>query len=61
VDAALTQAAASQLQDRLICFSDAWCAMLTTFNPATDTATTTKIAPATRASLTYTIFPSTAQ
>ncbi len=61
VDAALTQANASQLQDRLICFSDAWCGLITTFNPATDTATTTKIAPATRASLTYIIFPSTTQ
>lgn len=61
VDAALTQADATQLQDRLICFNDGWCAMLTTFNPATDTATTTKTAPSTRASKTYTIFPSTAQ
>lgn len=61
VDAALTQAAASQLQDRLICFSDSWCAMITTFTPASDTVTTTKSAPSTRASLTYTIFPSTAQ
>lgn len=60
VDAALTQAAASQLQDRLICFDDSWCAMLTTFNPGTDTATTTKVAPSTRSARAYTIFPATA-
>ncbi len=61
VDAARTEADATQLQDRLICFNDGWCAMLTTFNPGTDTATTTKSAPSTRASKTYSIFPSTAQ
>lgn len=61
VDAALTQAAAAQLQDRLICFDDSWCAMLTTFNPATDTVTTTKVAPSTRSARSYTIFPATAQ
>jgi len=59
VDDALTQAAAEQLEDRLICFSDGWCGLITTFTPASDTATTTKIAPSTRASKTYTIFPST--
>jgi hypothetical protein len=61
VDDALTQAAASQLQDRLICFSDSWCALITTFAPSTDTVTTTKTAPSTRASKAYTIFPSTSQ
>lgn len=60
VDDALTQAAESQLDDRLICFSDSWCALITGFTPASDTVTTTKTAPATRASLSYTIFPATA-
>lgn len=59
VDAALTQAAASQLQDRLMCFDDSWCGMITTFNPGTDTTTTTKVAPTTRSGRAYTIFPST--
>jgi hypothetical protein len=61
VDDALTQANASQLQDRLICFSDSWCGLITTFTPGTDTATTTKVAPSTRSGLGYTIFPSTLQ
>ena len=61
VDDALTQAAESQLDDRLICFSDSWCALITGFTPGTDTVTTTKVAPSTRASLGYTIFPATAQ
>jgi hypothetical protein len=61
VDAALTQAAAAQLQDRLICFDDSWCGLITTFTPGTDTVTTTKVAPSTRASKAYTIYPSTAQ
>lgn len=60
VDAARTEANASQIQDRMICFSDGFCALITTFNPATDTSTTTKVAPSTRSSLTYIIFPSTA-
>lgn len=59
VDDALTQANALQLEDRLICFDDSWCALITTFTPGTDTATTTKVAPSTRASKVYTIFPST--
>ncbi len=59
VDNALTQADATQLEDRLICFDDAWCALITTFTPGSDTATTTKVAPSTRASKVYTIFPST--
>lgn len=59
VDNALTQADALQLEDRLICFDDSWCALITTFTPGTDTATTTKVAPSTRASKAYTIFPST--
>jgi hypothetical protein len=59
VDNALTQADATQLEDRLICFDDGWCALITTFTPASDTATTTKVAPSTRASKAYTIFPST--
>lgn len=61
VDDALTQANESQLDDRLICFSDSWCALITGFTPASDTVTTTKAAPSTRASLGYTIFPATAQ
>lgn len=61
VDAALTQADATQLQGRLICFSDAWCALITTFAPVSDTATTTKVAPTTRASKTYSIFPATVE
>ena len=59
VDNALTQADATQLEDRLICFDDAWCALITTFTPGSDTATTTKVAPSTRGSKVYTIFPST--
>lgn len=59
VDNALTQAAADQLEDRLICFDDSWCALITTFTPGTDTATTTKVAPSTRAAKAYTIFPAT--
>jgi hypothetical protein len=59
VDNALTQADATQLEDRLICFDDSWCALITTFTPGSDTATTTKTAPSTRASKAYTIFPST--
>lgn len=59
VDDALTQANALQLEDRLICFDDSWCALITTFTPGTDTATTTKVAPSTRAAKAYTIFPST--
>lgn len=59
VDNALTQADASQLEDRLICFDDAFCALLATFAPGSDTATTTKVAPSTRASKVYTIFPTT--
>lgn len=59
VDNALTQADATQLEDRLICFDDSWCALITTFTPGTDTATTTKVAPSTRASKAYTIFPAT--
>jgi hypothetical protein len=59
VDNALTQADATQLEDRLICFDDSWCALITTFTPGSDTATTTKTAPSTRASKVYTIFPST--
>lgn len=59
VDNALTQADATQLEDRLICFEDGWCALITTFTPASDTATTTKVAPSTRASKAYTIFPAT--
>lgn len=61
VDDALTQANASQLEDRLICFEDDFCALITTFAPSTDTVTTTKTAPATRASLDYTIYPATAE
>lgn len=60
-DAALTQAAASQIQDHIVCFDDQWCALITTFNPATDTLTTTKTAPSTRSGHVYTIFPATAQ
>lgn len=59
VDNALNQADATQLEDRLICFDDAWCALITTFTPGSDTATTTKVAPSTRASKVYTIFPTT--
>jgi hypothetical protein len=59
VDNALTQADALQLEDRLICFDDSWCALISTFTPGTDTAATTKVAPSTRASKAYTIFPST--
>jgi hypothetical protein len=59
VDNALTQADATQLEDRLICFDDYWCALITTFTPGSDTATTTKVAPSTRAAKVYTIFPST--
>lgn len=61
VDAALTQADTTQLDDRLICFDDSWCALITDFTPGSDTVTTTKSAPSTRASKAYTIFPSTAQ
>lgn len=61
VDNALTQAATSQLDDRLICFDDDWCALITDFTPGTDTVTTTKTAPTTRASKAYTIYPATAQ
>lgn len=61
VDNALTQAATSQLDDRMICFDDSWCALITDFTPGTDTVTTTKTAPSTRASKAYVIFPSTAQ
>lgn len=61
VDNALTQAATSQLDDRMICFDDTFCALITDFTPGTDTVTTTKTAPDTRASRAYTIFPSTAQ
>lgn len=60
-DNALTQASASQLQDRLICFDDSWCGMITTFDPSSDTVTTTKVAPSTRASKGYTIFPATVE
>jgi hypothetical protein len=59
VDDALTQADATILQGRLMCFSDGWCGLITTFAPSTDTATTTKVAPSTRASKTYSIFPAT--
>jgi hypothetical protein len=59
VDNALDQADATQLEDRLICFDDEWCGLITTFTPASDTVTTTKVAPSTRASKVYTIFPST--
>jgi hypothetical protein len=61
VDNALTQAATSQLDDRLICFDDSWCALITDFTPGTDTVTTTKVAPSTRSAKAYTIFPSTSQ
>lgn len=61
VDDALTQAAEAQLDDRLICFDDSWCALITGFTPGTDTVTTTKVAPSTRAALGYTIFPATLQ
>lgn len=61
VDAALTQAATSQIDDHLVCFDDSWCALITDFTPASDTVTTTKVAPSTRASKAYTIFPATAQ
>ncbi len=59
VDDALTQADATQLEDRLMCFSDGWCGLITTFTPGSDQATFTKVAPSTRGSKTYTIFPST--
>jgi hypothetical protein len=59
VDAGRTEADATQIEDRLACFSDGWCGLITTFNPGTDTQTYTKVAPTTRASKTYTIFPST--
>jgi hypothetical protein len=59
VDNALTQADATQLEDRLMCFDDGWCGLITTFTPASDTATTTKVAPSTRSAKVYTIFPST--
>lgn len=61
VDADLTQADETQLDDRLICFDDSWCALITGFTPASDEVTTTKTAPSTRASKAYTIFPATAQ
>ncbi len=61
VDDALTQAAEAQLDDRLICFDDSWCALITGFTPGTDTVTTTKTAPSTRSGKAYTIFPATAQ
>ena len=59
VDDALTQAAETQIDDRLICFDDSWCALITGFTPASDQVTTTKVAPSTRASKAYTIFPAT--
>jgi hypothetical protein len=59
VDNALTQADATQLEDRLMCYDDGWCALITTFTPGSDQATHTKVAPSTRASKVYTIFPST--
>lgn len=59
VDDALTQADNDQLEDRLICFDDGWCALITTFSPGADQVTTTKVAPSTRASKSYTIFPAT--
>lgn len=61
VDDALTQADATQIQDHIVCFDDDWCGLVTTFTPASDTMTFTKTAPATRASLVYTIYPATAQ
>lgn len=60
VDNALTQAAESQLDDRLILFDDGWTARITGFTPGSDTVTTTKVAPSTRASKVYIIFPMTA-
>lgn len=60
VDDALTQAADSILSERLICFNDGFCS-LANFTAASDTMTTTKTAPSTRAAKTYTIFPSTQQ
>lgn len=61
VDDALTQADETQIDDRLICFDDSWCALITGFTPGTDTVSMTKTAPSTRASKGYTIFPATAQ
>lgn len=61
VDAGRTEANASQIQEHIIQFSDGFSALVTTFNAGTDTMTTTKVAPATRASLTYKIYPATAQ
>jgi hypothetical protein len=61
VDDALTQAAESQVDDHLICFDDSWCALVTGFNAGTDTVTTTKTAPSTRASKAYTLYPATLQ
>ena len=60
-DALLTHADSSQIDDRLVCFEDDWCALITGFTPGTDTFTTTKVAPSTRSGLDYTIFPSTLQ
>jgi hypothetical protein len=59
VDNALTQADSTQLADRLICFDDSFCALITAFTPGSDTVTITKVAPSTRGSKVYTIFPST--
>jgi hypothetical protein len=61
VDNALTQADATQLQGRLMCFDDSWCAIITTFTPGSDTATMTKVAPSTRSAKVYTIFPGTVE
>lgn len=61
VSAALTQATTAQLDDRVICFDDSWCGLITDFTPASDTVTTTKVAPDTRSGKAYTIFPATVQ
>lgn len=61
VDDALNQADSTQIDERLICFDDDWCSLIDSFTPASDTVTTTKTAPSTRASKAYVIFPATAQ
>jgi hypothetical protein len=61
VDSALIQTDASLVEDQLVRFEDGFTALVTTFAPGSDTMTTTKVAPSTRALLDYVIFPGTAE
>lgn len=61
VDNALIQADAILVEDKVVWFEDGFTALVTTFAPGSDTMTTTKVAPSTRASKVYIISPMTVE